>query len=163
MHNLSRPAKCTVDLMTKLPYWTDDVKSALKSQIIELLTKKTWGRVFEVSYGRTSINRRALTLRCTSKVKPHCGTRGGFEGIPLPWVFDRLQYFETILASVKSLWSSLRDEVYFMGGGAAEGLWRHQTWWPFWLPSCILSRIRNQVKTVRIYIFLCTACKITQK
>ena len=52
-------------------------RSALKSQIIELLTKKTWGQVFEVSYGRISINRRALTLRCTSKVKPHCGTGGG--------------------------------------------------------------------------------------
>ena len=77
MHNPSRPAKCTVDLMTKLPYCTDDVRSALKSQIIELF----WGRVLEVSYGRTSINRRALTLRCTSKVKPHCGTRGGVEGI----------------------------------------------------------------------------------
>ena len=137
MHNLSRPAKCTVDLMTKLPYWTDDVKSALKSQIIELLTKKTWGRVFEVSYGRTSINRKALTLTCTSKVKPHCGTRGGVEGIPLPWVFDRLQHFETILPSVKSLCgSSLREEVYFMGGAAAaEGLWHLQTWCPFWLLS----------------------------
>ena len=153
MHNPSRLAKCTVDLMTKLPYWADDVKSALKSQIIELLTKRTWGRVFEVSYGRTSTNRRALTLRCRSKVKPHCGTRGGVEGIPLPWIFDMLQYFETILPSVKSLWSSIRDEVYFMGGGAAEGLWHHQTWWPFWLSSCILSRIRNQVKTVRVNIF----------
>ena len=108
---------------------------------------------FDVSYGRISINRRVLTLRFTSKVKPHCGTRGGVEGIPPPRVFDMLQYFETISPSVKSLWSSLRDEVYFMGGGAAEGLWRHQTRWPFWLPSCILSRIRNQVKTVRINIF----------
>ena len=155
MHNLSRPAKCTVDLMTKLPYCTDDIRSALKSQIIELLTKKTWGRVFEVSYGRISINRRALTLRCTSKVKPHCRTRGeggSWRNPPLR-VFDMLQYFETILPSVKSLWSSLRDEVHFMGGGAAEGLWCHQTWWPFWPPSCFLSRIINQVKTVRINIF----------
>ena len=36
----------------------------------------------------------------------------------------------------------------FMGGGSAEGLWRHQTWSPSWPPSWILSRIRNQVKTV---------------
>ena len=86
MHNPSPPAKCTVDLMTKLPYCTDDVKSALKSQIIELLTKNTWGRVFEVSYGRTSINRRALTLRCTSKVKPHCGTRGELKESPLEFL-----------------------------------------------------------------------------
>ena len=42
-----------------------------------------------------------------------------------------------------------------MGGGAAGGLWCHQTWLPFW----ILSRIRNQVKTVRINLRL--TCKIT--
>ena len=50
------------------------------------------------------------------------GTRGGGEGgwTP-PSVFDMLQYFETILPSVKSLWSSLGDEVYLMDGGAAGG------------------------------------------
>ena len=36
-------------------------------------------------------------------------------------VFDMLQYFETILPSEESLWSSLQDEVYFMGGGTAGG------------------------------------------
>ena len=40
---------------------------------------------------------------------------------PLPGVFDMLQYFETILPSVESLWSSLHDEVYFMGCGVAGG------------------------------------------
>ena len=30
------------------------------------------------------------------------------------------------LPSVESLWSSLQGEEYFMGGGAAGGLWRHQ-------------------------------------
>ena len=35
---------------------------------------------------------------------------------PLPGVFDMLKYFETILPSVESLWSSLQDEIYFMGG-----------------------------------------------
>ena len=59
-----------------------------------------------------------------------------------PLVFDTLQYFETILPSVESLWSSLEDEVYFMGGGAAGGLWRLQTWSPSW----ILLTIRNKVK-----------------
>ena len=38
-----------------------------------------------------------------------------------------LQYFETILPSVESLRFSLQDEVYFMGGGAAGSLRRHQT------------------------------------
>ena len=50
---------------------------------------------------------------------------GGGVGVmdpPSPWVFDKLQYFETILPSVESLWSSLQDEVYFMGGGAAGGV-----------------------------------------
>ena len=35
-------------------------------------------------------------------------------------VFDLLQYFETILPLVESLWSSQQDEVYFMGGGALD-------------------------------------------
>ena len=57
---------------------------------------------------------------------------GGGDETP-PWVFDMLQYFETILPSVESVWSSLQDEVYFMGGGAAGGLWCHQTWLPSWI------------------------------
>ena len=68
---------------------------------------------------------------------------------PLPGVFDMLQYFETILSLVESLWLSQKDEVYFMGGGAAGGLWRHQQWSPSW----ILPRIRNQVKTAKKVIF----------
>ena len=44
---------------------------------------------------------------------------------PLPRLFDMLQYFEAILPSVESLWSSQQDEVYFMGGGATGGLLRH--------------------------------------
>ena len=32
---------------------------------------------------------------------------------PLPRVYDNLQYFETILPSVESLWSTQQDEVYF--------------------------------------------------
>ena len=47
---------------------------------------------------------------------------------------------------MESLWSSLQDEVYFMGGGAAGGLWRNQQWTPSWPPCWILPRIRNQVK-----------------
>ena len=38
-----------------------------------------------------------------------------------PRVFDMLQYFETILPSEKSLWSSLQNELYFIGGGTARG------------------------------------------
>ena len=76
---------------------------------------------------------------------PHIGTRRrGRKGVmePLLRVFDLLQYFETILPSVESLWSSQQDEVYFIGGGAIEGLWRHQQCPRSW----VLTRIRNQVK-----------------
>ena len=109
MHNPSRPAKCTVDLMTKLPYCTDDVRSALKSQIIELF----WGRVFEVSYGRTSINRRALTLRCTSKVTPHCCTRGGGGG---SWRNSPLVEFLICYSISKRFWPQWKafDLLYEM-------------------------------------------------
>ena len=68
---------------------------------------------------------------------------------PLLRIFDMLPYLETILPSVEWLWSSQQDEVYFMGGGAAGGLWRHQQWSPSW----ILPRIRNQVKTAKKVIF----------
>ena len=48
--------------------------------------------------------------------------RGGWmEPPPPPRVFNMLQYFETILPSEQSLWSSLQDEVYLMGGGTAGG------------------------------------------
>ena len=74
-----------------------------------------------------------LILGCTRKVIPPPWYKGGggVDETP-PSVFDMLQYFETILPSVKSLWSSLQGEVYFMGGGAAGGLWRHNTWSPSW-------------------------------
>ena len=36
------------------------------------------------------------------------------------------QYFEKILPSVESIWSSLQDEVYSIGGSAAGGLCRLQ-------------------------------------
>ena len=36
--------------------------------------------------------------------------------------FDILEYCEKILPLVENLWSSLQDEVYFMGGGAAGDL-----------------------------------------
>ena len=60
---------------------------------------------------------------------------------------------------VKSLLSSQQDELYFMGGGAAGGLWRCQKWSPSW----ILPRNWNLVKTERIGNFLCLTCKITHK
>ena len=67
-----------------------------------------------------------LPLDVQLKPYPLRGTRGSDGGggmdPPSPWVFDKLQYFETILPSVEHLWSSLQDEVYFMGGGAAGGL-----------------------------------------
>ena len=48
------------------------------------------------------------------------GGRGWWN--PCPSGFGVLEYFETILFPVESLWSSRQDEVYFMGGGVAAGL-----------------------------------------
>ena len=48
-----------------------------------------------------------------AKLYPHRGTRG-VDWLPPPWVFDTLQYFETILTSVESLWSSLYKMTYIL-------------------------------------------------
>ena len=45
-------------------------------------------------------------------------------------------------------------KVYFMGGGAAGGLCRHQQWSPPWPPSWILLRIRNRLKPRKMATFL---------
>ena len=89
-----------------------------------------------------------LTLVRTCKFIPPPWTvvqGGGVDGPPPPRVFDTLQYFETILPSVESLWYSPQDEVYFIGDGAARG--------PMTSPKMVtildLPRIRNQVKTAR--------------
>ena len=74
-----------------------------------------------------------------------------------------LQYYETILPSVESLWSSLQGEVYFAGGSAAKGLWRHQQRSLSWQPSLILPRFRNRVKTTRNGDFVRLRWKITHK
>ena len=68
-----------------------------------------------------------LTLGRTYKFIPPPCYKGGWLD-PLR-VFDMLQYFETILPSVESLWSSLQDEVYFMGSGAAG--------WPVTSPTMV--------------------------
>ena len=62
-----------------------------------------------------------MQIHTTTVVQGTGGTRGrGVQvaGIP-PRVFDTLQYRETSLPSVENLWSSLQDEVYFMGVGTA--------------------------------------------
>ena len=41
---------------------------------------------------------------------------------PLPRVYNIMNYFESILPSVKIPSSSLQDELFLMGGGAAGGL-----------------------------------------
>ena len=83
---------------------------------------------------------------------PHRGTRGWGGGgrdrtrgdwwNPSP-EFLMLQYFETTLPSMESLWSSQQDEVHFKGVGTAGALWCHQQWSPTWPPSWILQIIKN--------------------
>ena len=93
--------------------------------------------------------------------------QGGEGGLidPLPQSFWYVVVFQNDFAfSEKPLIFSTRWGInYFMGGGAAGGLWHHQQWPPFWLPSWILPRIRNQVKTAINGNFLCWTCKITHK
>ena len=117
-----------------------------------LLTSSTWkrGHLFFLKTTRpfsTDIFSTDLNFGHTCKFIPppwYNGVGGGLME-PLPRGFDMLQYFKVILPSVESLWSAQQDEVYFLGGGAAGGLWHHQQW----LPSWILPRIRNLVKTAR--------------
>ena len=64
-----------------------------------------------------------MQIHATTVVQGTGGMRGRgvlVAGIP-PRVFDTLQFCETSLSSVESLWSSLQDEVYFMGVGTAGG------------------------------------------
>ena len=107
----------------------------------------------------------SINLRTYKQIHTPTVVQRGGEGWmePLPGVFDMLQYFETILPLVESLWSSSQDEVYFMGGGAAGGLWRYQQWSPSWPPSWILPRIGNQIKTARNVFFCALQGKITHK
>ena len=72
---------------------------------------------------------------------------GGMDGIPLPSFWYVAVFRNNFTFSGKPLIFLTRLQVYFVGGGAAGGLWRHQQWSPSWLPSWILPRIRNQVKT----------------
>ena len=103
-----------------------------------------------------------LTSDVHAESYPHRGTRGAGGGVkePLPRVFYMLQYLEKIQSSLESLWSSLQDEVYFMGESTAGDLWLHQTWSPSRPPSWILPKIRNhEKKNATIGNFWCLTCK----
>ena len=71
----------------------------------------------------------------------YMGGGGRLNGTP-PQSFDMLHDFETILPSLENLWSSWQDEVYFMGGDAAEDLWRHQQWSPSWIYQELEIRLK---------------------
>ena len=103
-----------------------------------------------------------LTPGRTGKFIPPPWYKGGLMEPPPPSLGYLIccNFLKTILPWVESLGSS--SLVYFMGGGAAGGLWRHQTWSPSW-PPWILPRFRNKVKTVRINNFLHLIWKITHK
>ena len=92
-----------------------------------------------------------LSLGHTRKFIPPPWYRGVGGGVMEPrgdwWnpspEFLMLQYFETTLPSMESVWSSQQDEVHFKGVGTAGALWRHQQWSPTWPPSWILQIIKN--------------------
>ena len=60
------------------------------------------------------------TTHVRKMVYSHRGTGGGEGWMDPPRVFNMLQYFETILPSVETLWSSLQDEVYLALLGACD-------------------------------------------
>ena len=102
-----------------------------------------------------------LTLGRIRKIIPPPWYKGkGGLMDPPPWVFEILQHFETIFAfSGKLLIFSTRWDICY---------WRCRCCRPVtspksWLLSWICSRIRNQVKTMKINHFLRLTYKITHK
>ena len=97
----------------------------IRSNDIEQTYRVPWSNL-QSSGISNKFNPRTYTQSRTPTVVQREG--GGRVNGSLPCVFYMLQYFETILPSVESLWSSLQDEVYFIGGGGAGGLWRADIW-----------------------------------
>ena len=85
-------------------------------------------RISPSDYHPTYENFKIIHRGCTRTQTYQRGTRGEgrWEISPLEVLifWSILEYFETILPSGESLWSSLQDKVYFMSGVAAGGLWR---------------------------------------
>ena len=71
-----------------------------------------------------------INSRTYARIHTPTVVQGGWGGWWNPRVADVLQYFEKILPSMESLWSFQQDEVFFVGGGATGGLWRHKQWSP---------------------------------
>ena len=107
----------------------------------------TWLIYFTIGFQRFYLNPRTYTQIHTTTVAQGVGG-GGMDGIPLLSFWYVAVFWNNFAFSGKPLIFLTRLQVYFIGGGAAGGLWRHQQWSPSWLPSWILPRIRNQVKTV---------------
>ena len=119
--------------------------------------REFWAKIMEITIRKLTVH---LTLGRTRKVIPppwYKGGGGGWWNPPLGFLiccniskrfcvhwkaFDILYKLRYILWVVALL----------------EGLWRHQTWSSSWSPSWILSRVRNEVKTMRINNFLCLTC-----
>ena len=78
------------------------------------------------------------------------GRGGGGDGTA-----PRLQYFETILPLVESLWASWQVEVYFMGSGAAGDMYFHAKL--TWLPASydVISRNRGNWPSPNVSQNLC--------
>ena len=107
----------------------------------------TWLFYFSIVFQRFYLNPPTYTQIHTTIVAQGVGVGVGMDGIPLLSFWYVAVFWNNFTFSGKPLIFLTRLQVYFMGGGAAGGLWRHQQWSPSWLPSWILPRIRNQVKT----------------
>ena len=115
------------------------IKSSLKTVRVNVYVTI----LFYHSFQRFYLNPRTNTQIHTTTV----AQEGGDGWNPSPVFLICCSIWNNFTFSGKPLIFLTRLQVYFMGGGAAGGLWRHQQWSPSWLPSWILPRIRNQVKT----------------
>ena len=111
--------------------------------------KEIWNMKYNYYYCKFTTWSTSWTLGRTCKFIPPPWFQGGGRGVDgtCPWFLICFSISKRFY--LQYLWSSLKDEVHFIGGGDAGGLWHHQQWSPSWPPSWILPRIRNQVKTAR--------------
>ena len=100
------------------------------------------------------------TVRVSSSFNP----RRTCKFIPAPWYRGSWwtpppQSFWFVAVFRNAFDLVYKMKVYFMGGGAAGGLCRHQQWSPPWPPSWILLRIKNRLKPRKMATF----CALDEK
>ena len=119
--------KSALGYWRSLPWLTLSLSRCLGSTGWPTQSRGRSSRISPSDYRPTYENVKIIHRGCSPTQTYQRGKEGGRRWNP-PRGFGMLEYSETILPSVESLWSSLQDKVYFMGGGAAGGMWCHQQW-----------------------------------